>query len=559
MRCKKRFGAPDFKPIPPTPGGWDEVKPSREVAWEKTTEMFAEYSPYFNVKSMNDDELSEKCPWKVVSWETRLQNHPTLGDNHGAATKFKNNDQALTTNVTIQIRPDDTDAQKTTKSSPSPNFINVKGIDPLQPHQPASTYPSVSHLPENNTDISWWSDRTWQPVLPPQNNDQVADRYLKTRPASHNSNSTSFSNSYSPLIWIPPKEESQSLHRDELYKLDKQTRHRQHQPLQRLWESQQHNWATSHDYPYFGPSSPLWSVDISSTSVWSPKDDLRISSESQPTGLIKANEPLTSERYQDRKCGVSEQTDWTGIEDRFLSILKVVDEDGFRPPVNRQCGRMTENSSDRCRHCGASSHLVFRNCPFIPLLDPKQAWVRVLQACERLDIDLFMESLALYSKSRPDETLQDISGKLCDYGSKLQLLAVERDLPQTATVMDLQGRILCRYVALAVVLEIDDHGKDPLHSLSYLPGFPPTWEQNFLRLADAGFFSDKNQIPICRPCGRTGHWLADCVQSQLAINEGVFTRRHFSNHFDRRSNKHDPNEAYRLYYNMDDYVVVHNT
>ena len=59
MRCKKRYSDPDFKPIPPLPGGWDEVTPDRVIAWEQTAEMLNEFSSY----KQNDPDWSNKLPW----------------------------------------------------------------------------------------------------------------------------------------------------------------------------------------------------------------------------------------------------------------------------------------------------------------------------------------------------------------------------------------------------------------------------------------------------------------------------------------------------------------
>jgi hypothetical protein len=59
---------PDFKPIPPSPGGW--VTPDRVIEWERTTDTFAEFSPYFiynNHKASIDK--NHKSDWrKAATW-----------------------------------------------------------------------------------------------------------------------------------------------------------------------------------------------------------------------------------------------------------------------------------------------------------------------------------------------------------------------------------------------------------------------------------------------------------------------------------------------------------
>ncbi|KAG2217299.1 hypothetical protein INT45_000380 [Circinella minor] len=59
MRCKKRYSDPDFKPIPPLPGGWDEVTPDRVISWEQTAEMLDDFSSY----KQNDPDWKNKLPW----------------------------------------------------------------------------------------------------------------------------------------------------------------------------------------------------------------------------------------------------------------------------------------------------------------------------------------------------------------------------------------------------------------------------------------------------------------------------------------------------------------
>lgn len=66
MRCKKRFMPPDFKPIPPSPGGWGQDV-TCVIDREKTTDTFCTYSPYFSVSKKEEQEgfsNSKKSKWK---------------------------------------------------------------------------------------------------------------------------------------------------------------------------------------------------------------------------------------------------------------------------------------------------------------------------------------------------------------------------------------------------------------------------------------------------------------------------------------------------------------
>lgn len=58
MRNKKRYCPPNFRPIPPSPGGW-ETPPDHEIAWEMTCAQ--DDSPFLHLKSLQGPL---DLPWK---------------------------------------------------------------------------------------------------------------------------------------------------------------------------------------------------------------------------------------------------------------------------------------------------------------------------------------------------------------------------------------------------------------------------------------------------------------------------------------------------------------
>ncbi|KAF7728204.1 hypothetical protein EC973_006598 [Apophysomyces ossiformis] len=590
MRCKKRFGAPDFKPIPPKPGGWDEVKPDRVIAWEKTAEMFKEYSPFLDIKRVNDNETTGQASKREIPWETKTKDRLASENRHHAMARNKKLHQVST----ALNRLEETSIQESTTSLTPPTATDVEGLEYLQDRQHGSADITPLQQKANDAmDQPWWSDRVWKSLARPQNGILAIDNCGNTSLCSHAPNSISSSNLYPRYTWKPSEGTGSTLNRSNFCRLDipnkssQQSIHNMpwtstdvvssqstnlddknrrslsydenyHTTLQNLWKPlRQHSRNISRDYYSFKRSPEQRSGEAGSTAIWSPIEGIPLEYGFQP-----ASQTPSESQYSDCsaywKDNHVEQTDLVGVEDRFRSILKFVDEDECRLPSDQQYQHMTLGNLYQCRHCGALDHIIFRDCPFMPLLDAQQAWSAVLAACHRHDTNLFMESIGIYSKSQPNETLQTIAKKLREYGSGIQLLAVETPLPKSAAIVDLQGRSFCCYVAFPTIVEKDDTGNSSLCLFSHQPGYPLNWEQNMLRLSDAGFINDSTRTPTCHRCKQHGHWLIDCEKRISLTNNTNPVRRQFSNDANAHDNNYNMNGAYRLYYNMDDYVIVRN-
>lgn len=200
---------------------------------------------------------------------------------------------------------------------------------------------------------------------------------------------------------------------------------------------------------------------------------------------------------------------------------------------------MMQNGNIGCRYCGAGTHWVARDCPFIPLLHPQDAWIQLIHASRQRQktaaaaAAAFMDALAVYSKSQPSDTLQSIARKLAASSSStavggLQLVAIDQEIPNTTILVDLQGRHRRRYTAVAL-------NADQMYCC---PGVPLTAEQNYERLADAGLPRDLTEVALCRVCSQRGHWAKDCsLQTTTNITDSSSSSR-------------------RLYHSLNDYVLV---
>lgn len=100
MRYKKQG---DFKPIPPAPGGWDEVKPERVIEWDQTAECLSDYSCYINAQKQDEDAWKKDVPW--------VQDFEETSDDSTTTT---------TTTLSTAKAQDDSTAKKTTTQRTAP-------------------------------------------------------------------------------------------------------------------------------------------------------------------------------------------------------------------------------------------------------------------------------------------------------------------------------------------------------------------------------------------------------------------------------------------------------
>lgn len=119
---------------------------------------------------------------------------------------------------------------------------------------------------------------------------------------------------------------------------------------------------------------------------------------------------------------------------------------------------IVQNGSIGCRHCGSGTHSIARDCPFIASATPRDAWIQLIHAANSENIPFFFEALDTYSKCCPSETLQSIARNLLDVGCNLHLVAMDIPLTSTTMLVDLQGTSQRRYTVYAATCQVHCSG-----------------------------------------------------------------------------------------------------
>lgn len=217
---------------------------------------------------------------------------------------------------------------------------------------------------------------------------------------------------------------------------------------------------------------------------------------------------------------------------------------------------MVQTGGMGCRHCGSGSHAVARECPYISVISSSSAWAQLFDAGRRGDQHAFLEALDVYSKACPTETLQTIGRKLFDARCPLQLIALNTPPSRTTILVDLQGNARRTYTATPISISVYNN-KDATTNQS---GLPRTPEENIARLADAGLARDLTEVPRCSLCKQHGHWIKDCSfwgqRSSLFQTRSSLLHRSHPQKQHRLSVDVDSSNSHRLYYNLNEYVLV---
>lgn len=219
---------------------------------------------------------------------------------------------------------------------------------------------------------------------------------------------------------------------------------------------------------------------------------------------------------------------------------------------------MVQTGGMGCRHCGSGSHAVARECPYISVISSSSAWAQLFDAGRRGDQHAFLEALDVYSKACPTETLQTIGRKLFDARCPLQLIALNTPPSRTTILVDLQGNARRTYTATPVSITV--YNKDATCRVNQ-SGLPRTPEENIARLADAGLARDLTEVARCSLCKQQGHWIKDCSfwgqrPSSLFQTRSSLLHRSHPQKQHRLSVDVDSSNSHRLYYNLNEYVLV---
>ncbi|KKK26200.1 hypothetical protein ARAM_003867 [Aspergillus rambellii] len=175
-----------------------------------------------------------------------------------------------------------------------------------------------------------------------------------------------------------------------------------------------------------------------------------------------------------------------------------------------------ERPPDICKNCKLEGHKTIEckeNRKFdlnhIPDRLPEEAWAILKKASIERDLEDFREGLKAYSKAVPEASFLDIEMKMRDENFNIYLIAMERQVSECISLINLQGKLSCTY-AVGFFFS-------PKPQRSHLrERWPRSVEENLERLADAGLPYDK-QIPKCANCGEMGHTARGCKEEKVVV------------------------------------------
>lgn len=127
---------------------------------------------------------------------------------------------------------------------------------------------------------------------------------------------------------------------------------------------------------------------------------------------------------------------------------------------------------------------------------PDVAWAELKQAVKDKDLDDIQEALAKYIKAIPEMTYVSLEQAFRNQDLGVYVIALERELSQTYTNMDLQGNLDRTYT---ISYRLSDKPKRPKEA----EGWPTSAEKNMERLKDAGEPMDRG-VPLCGNCEQLG-------------------------------------------------------
>lgn len=129
---------------------------------------------------------------------------------------------------------------------------------------------------------------------------------------------------------------------------------------------------------------------------------------------------------------------------------------------------------------------------------PDVAWAELLQAVNDRDLDDIKGALAKYVKAIPEMTYVALEQAFRNQDLGVYVIALERELSQTYTNMDLQGNLDQTYT---ISYRFSENPKRPKEA----EGWPASAEENLERLKDAGEPMDRG-VPLCGNCDQLGKY-----------------------------------------------------
>ncbi|MCJ1393302.1 hypothetical protein MMC18_006174 [Xylographa bjoerkii] len=173
-----------------------------------------------------------------------------------------------------------------------------------------------------------------------------------------------------------------------------------------------------------------------------------------------------------------------------------------------------DKPADICRNCKKEGHKVTEckdnraiDMSSVADLKPDVAWDKLVAADKERELDDFREALKEYTKAVPDSTYDQLEHSFRHLKFNTHVIAYEKEMTDTYTLMDLNGKLDCKY---HVGFFFSD--KPPRGSLK--EGWPSSPEENQKRLKDAGIPVERG-IPKCSNCDELGHISKSCPQDKV--------------------------------------------
>ncbi|PYI12316.1 hypothetical protein BO78DRAFT_434684 [Aspergillus sclerotiicarbonarius CBS 121057] len=190
-----------------------------------------------------------------------------------------------------------------------------------------------------------------------------------------------------------------------------------------------------------------------------------------------------------------------------------------KPRVFKGTCRICEKEGHPAAECPERPPDVCKNCKMedckdnrrfdlnhIPDKLPEEAWAVLKKASDERDLEDFREGLKVYSKALPQATFVEIENKMREENFNIYLIALDKEVSDVLSLIDLQGKLNCTYV-------VGFYYSPKPQRTNLSERWPSSPEENLERLADAGLPYDR-QVPKCSNCGQMGHISRGCKEER---------------------------------------------
>lgn len=146
----------------------------------------------------------------------------------------------------------------------------------------------------------------------------------------------------------------------------------------------------------------------------------------------------------------------------------------------------------------------------------EEAWHLLEAAAREGDMEDVKEAMKMYTDALPDVTYPDLEEAFRNMNIPVYLVAIEKSVINSFTIIDLQGNIDKQYVVWI--------RKSPRPSRPYeAEMWPASPEENFERLKDAGVVESRGAVR-CSGCGELGHTRKYCQDAVPVVTQGNVIR-----------------------------------